>query len=54
MDSELLGIILGVTLPVYPLLLVIYQKIGRYDEIVEEFRELRKEHQKYREVYHGG
>jgi len=53
MDTELLGIILGATLPVYPLLLVIYQKIGKYDEIVEEFKRLRDEHARYREVYHG-
>jgi len=53
MDTELLGIILGAMLPVYPLLLVIYQKIGKYDEIVEEFKQLRDEHTRYREVYHG-
>jgi hypothetical protein len=53
METEFLGIILGVVLPIYPLLLVIYQKIGKYDEIVEEFKELRTEHQKYKEVYHG-
>ena len=53
MDTELLGIILGAVLPIYPLLLVIYQKTGRYDEIVEEFKKLRDEHARYREVYHG-
>ena len=53
METELLGIVLGAVLPIYPLLLVIYQKIGKYDEIVSEFKQLREEHQKYREVYHG-
>jgi len=53
MDTELLGIILGTTLPVYPLLLVIYQKIGKYDEIVEEFKKLRDEHARLHEAYHG-
>jgi hypothetical protein len=37
MDTETLGIMLGVVLPLYPLLVAIYQKIGKYDEIVEEF-----------------
>ena len=53
METEIMGIILGVVLPIYPLLLVIYQKIGRYDEIAEEFKRLRTEHELYREVYHG-
>ena len=53
MDTELLGIILGAMLPVYPLLLVIYQRIGKYDEIVEEFKKLREEHERFREAYHG-
>ena len=53
METESLGVILGAVLPVYPLLLVIYQRIGRYDEIVKEFRQLRKEHEHYRELHHG-
>jgi hypothetical protein len=53
METEVMGIILGAVLPVYPLLLVIYQKIGKYDEIVEEFKELEKEHERYKEVSHG-
>ncbi|MDD1695671.1 MAG: hypothetical protein LUQ54_02125 [Methanoregula sp.] len=53
METELLGIMLGVVLPIYPMLFVIYQKIGRYDEIVGEFRKLRSEHEKYKEHYHG-
>jgi len=53
METEILGIILGAVLPIYPLLFVIYQKIGRYDEIVEEFKRLRDEHELTKEVYHG-
>ena len=34
METEILGLILGAVLPIYPLLFVIQQKIGRYDEIV--------------------
>jgi len=54
METEILGIILGAVIPIYPLLFVIYQKIGRYDEIVEEFKKLRAEHYRLREAYHGG
>lgn len=53
METEVLGIVLGAVLPVYPLLFAIYQKIGRYDEIVDEFKRLRAEHEKFREVHHG-
>ena len=53
MDTETLGIMLGVVLPLYPLLFAIYQKIGKYDEIVEEFKKLRKEHERHKENYHG-
>jgi hypothetical protein len=53
METEILGIILGAVLPIYPLLFVIYQKIGRYDEIVEEFKRLRDEHELTKEVYHA-
>ena len=53
MDNEFFGIVLGAVLPLYPLLFAIYQKIGRYDEIVEEFKKLRNEHQQYREMHHG-
>ena len=45
MEIEILGILLGAVLPLYPLLFAIYQKIGRYDEIVEEFKKLRDEHE---------
>ena len=45
METEILGLILGAVLPIYPLLLVIYQKIGKYDEVVEEFKKLRDEHE---------
>jgi hypothetical protein len=53
MEAEILGILLGAVLPLYPLLFAIYQKIGRYDEIVEEFKKLRDEHEAYKEKYHG-
>jgi len=47
MDTELLSITLGAVLPLYPLLFAIHQKIGKYDEIVEEFRALRAEHEEF-------
>ena len=53
MDIETLGILLGAVLPLYPLLFAIYQKIGKYDEIVEEFKQLRSEHERHKENYHG-
>jgi hypothetical protein len=53
METELLGIVLGAVLPIYPMLFVIYQKIGRYDEIVEEFKKLRAEHESHKETWHG-
>jgi hypothetical protein len=53
METEMAGILLGVVLPLYPLLFAIYQKIGKYDEIVEEFKKLRAEHETYRENFHG-
>jgi hypothetical protein len=52
METEILGIVLGTVLPLYPVLFVIYQRIGRYDEIVEEFKRLRDEHEHTKEVYH--
>jgi len=53
MDIEILGVILGAVLPIYPVLFTIHQKIGKYDEIVEEFKKLRVEHENYKENYHG-
>ena len=53
METETLTIILGVVLPLYPILLVINQRIGKYDEIVEEFKQLRTEHERMKEAYHG-
>jgi hypothetical protein len=38
METEMLGILLGIVLPLYPMLFAIYQKIGKYDEFVEEHR----------------
>jgi hypothetical protein len=53
METEMVGILLGVVLPLYPMLFAIYQKIGKYDEIVEEFKQLRAEHDAHKENYHG-
>jgi hypothetical protein len=53
METEMAGIVLGAVLPLYPMLFVIYQRIGRYDEVVEEFRRLRAEHEQCRREYHG-
>ena len=54
METEILGLILGAVLPIYPLLLVIYQKIGKYDEVVEEFKKLRAEHEQLTGVHYAG
>jgi hypothetical protein len=54
MEAEIVALILGTVLPVYPVLFVIHQRIGRYDEIVEEFKKLQDEHEHYREAHHGG
>ena len=53
METEILGIVLATVLPLYPMLFAIYQKIGKYDEIVEEFKKLRAEHESLREYWHG-
>jgi len=52
METEILALILGVVLPPSPVLFSIHQRIGRYDEIVEEFKKLRDEHERMKEVYH--
>lgn len=44
MDSELIVIVLGAVLPIYPALFIIYQKIGKYDVMCEEVGKLREEH----------
>lgn len=53
MELEMLGITLAAVLPIYPVLFMIHQRIGRYDEIVEEFKRLRDEHDQVMEGYHG-
>ena len=53
METDILAITLGAVLPIYPLLIAIYQRMGRYDEVVEEFKRLRDEHEYAKEVYHG-
>jgi hypothetical protein len=53
METEIIGILLGAVLPIYPILYAIHQRIGRYDEVVEEFKRLRQEHEQWRDAYHG-
>ena len=53
MEMEMCAIVLATVLPIYPMLFAIYQKIGKYDEIVEEFRKLRDEHAAFKEKYHA-
>jgi hypothetical protein len=53
METKILAIILGAVLPVYPVLFMIHQRIGSYDEVVEEFRRLQDEHGHMKEVNHG-
>ncbi|MDD5187009.1 MAG: hypothetical protein PHF57_02250 [Methanoregula sp.] len=53
METEILAIVLGAVLPIYPMLFAIYQKIGKYDEVVEEFKKLRDEHEHIKEECHG-
>ncbi len=53
MDTEILGILLGSVLPIYPVLFAIHQKIGGYDVMYEEFTALRDEHERKKEKYHG-
>jgi len=53
MDVELLAVVLGAVLPLYPALFVIYQRIGKYDVMCEEFGELRDEQERIKEKYHG-
>ena len=53
MDIELLAVVLGAVLPLYPALFVIYQKIGRYDVVCEKFADLKNEHERTKEKYHG-
>jgi hypothetical protein len=47
MEHELIGVMLSAVLPIYPALFVIYQKIGKYDVICEEFSKLRDEHDRF-------
>jgi len=52
METEILGLVLAAVLPLYPCLFAIHQRIGRFDEIAEEFRRLQDEHAECREAYH--
>jgi hypothetical protein len=51
MDIELLAIFLGSVIPLYPALVVICQKIGKYDVVCEEFGMLRDDHERTKEKY---
>lgn len=53
METETVTIVLAAVLPLYPVLFSIHQRIGRYDEVVEEFKRLRDEHNRTMEVHHG-
>jgi hypothetical protein len=53
MDIEVVAIFLGAVLPLYPALFAVYQRIGRYDVVCEEFCGLREEHERLKEKYHG-
>jgi len=53
METEVLGIMLGAVLPLYPMLFAIYQKIGKYDEVIEEFKKHRTAHDHHKEERYG-
>ena len=53
MDIETTALILGVVLPLYPSLFLVYEKIGKYEVICAEFGALRAEHDKIKGEHHG-
>jgi hypothetical protein len=53
MDYELLAVVLGAVLPIYPALFGIYLKIGRYDVLCEMFSVHLKECPPEQEFSHG-
>jgi len=53
MDIETTALILGVVIPLYPSLFLIYEKIGKYEVICAEFEALRAEHEKIKGEHHG-
>jgi hypothetical protein len=53
MDYELIAIILGAVLPLYPALFGIYQKIGKYDVLCNEFGAHIEEQNRIKEAPHG-
>jgi hypothetical protein len=53
MELEITGIVLAAVLPLYPCLFAIHQRIGRFDEVAEEFRRLQDDHEKRKEACHG-
>lgn len=52
-NAELLVVILGAVLPLYPALWFIDRKIGEYDVICAEFVLIREEYRRLRENQHG-
>jgi len=55
MDIELTVVLLTITLPIYPALFAIYQRIGKYDVMCEDLGRLLEEHSRfhYGEISHG-
>ncbi len=53
MDIETTALILGVVLPLYPSLFLIYERIGKYEVICAEFVTLQCEHENIKGDYHG-
>lgn len=53
MDIETTALVIGVVLPLYPSLFLIYEKIGKYEVICAEFVALRAEHEKMKGEHYG-
>jgi len=47
MDIELTVVLLTITLPIYPALFAIYQRIGKYDVMCEDLGRLLEEHSRF-------
>ncbi len=54
MEPDTITIVLGAVLPLYPVLFSVHQRIGKFDEVTEEFRRLQNEHELRKEACHGG
>lgn len=53
MEIETSGVMSGAVLLLYPILFTIHHKIGKYDVIVGEFKQLRSEHKRHKGNYHA-